>query len=95
MEELIFFGLFGTFAVASGVFATAWLAARRRARTLDRLLTRVTSSDDRLDLMDQRLEDIAARLEQLARGQEFLGKLLSRGAGRSRAGAEPRPLTPH
>jgi len=95
VEEIIFFGVFGGIAVAAGAFATAWLAARRRARTLDRLLTRLTSSDDRLDLVDQRLEDIAARLEQLARGQEFLGKLLSRGTSRSRTPSESHPLTPH
>ena len=94
MGELVFFGLFGGFAVATGVFATAWAVSRRRARMLDRLLSRLTSSDDRLDLVDQRLEEIAERLEQLARGQEFLGKLLARGRSRSPPAPDQESLPP-
>jgi hypothetical protein len=78
MEEFVFFGLFGGFAVAAGGFAALWVAARGRARRLETLVSRLATPDDRFDMVDQRLDDIAARLEQLARGQEFLGKLAAK-----------------
>jgi hypothetical protein len=93
MEELVLFGLFGGFAVAAGAFAALWISARHRARRLDGLLSRLATPEDRFDLLDQRLEDIAARLEQLARGQEFLGKLAAKRLGQAAAAGErPSPV---
>lgn len=95
MDELLVLALFGGLAAATGAFATAWLASRRRARDLDRLLGQLGVFDDRLDGVDQRLEDMAGRLDQLVRGQEFLGKLLSRGRSQSRSAVEPPAASPH
>ena len=92
MGELIFFGLFGGFAVAAGGFAALWVSTRRRARRLDILVSRLAAPEDRFDVLEQRLDDIAARLEQLARGQEFLGKLAARRLGHA---GEHAPSTPH
>ena len=92
MEELVFFGLFGGFAVAAGGFAALWVASRRRARRLEVLVSRLATPEDRFDVLEQRLDDIAARLEQLARGQEFLGKLAAKRLGLA---GERAPSTPH
>ena len=91
MEEFVFFGLFGGFAVAAGGFAALWVSARRRARRLELLVSRLATPEDRFDVLEQRLDDIAARLEQLARGQEFLGKLAAKRLGHG----ERAPSTPH
>jgi len=92
MEEFISFGLFGGFAVAAGGFAALWVSARRRARRLDLLVSRLATPEDRFDVIEQRLDEIAARLEQLARGQEFLGKLAAKRLGHA---GERAPTTPH
>jgi len=92
MEEFVFFGVFGGFAVAAGGFAALWVSARRRARRLELLVSRLATPEDRFDVLEQRLDDIAARLEQLARGQEFLGKLAAKRLGHA---AERAPSTPH
>ena len=94
MEAFIFFGLFGGFAVAAGGFAGLWVSARRRARRLEGLVSRLATPDDRFDLIDQRLEDIAARMEQLARGQEFLGKLAAKRLGYAAGTAERQSPAP-
>lgn len=91
MEELVFFGLFGGLAVAAGGFAGLWVSARNRARRLDILVSRLATPEDRFDMVDQRLDEIATRLEQLARGQEFLGKL----AAKRLAPSDRAPTTPH
>lgn len=95
MEELVFFGLFGGFAVAAGGFAALWVATRRRARRLEILVSRLATPEDRFDVLEQRLDDIAARLEQLARGQEFLGKLAAKRLGALGSAGERAPSTPH
>ena len=88
MDGLVFFGLLCGFAVAAGGFAALWASERRRARHLERLLSSLATPEDRFDLVDQRLEDVATRLEQLARGQEFLGKLAAKRLAQSSAAAE-------
>lgn len=94
MEEFVFFGLFGGLAIAAGGFAGLWVSARRRARRLEALVSRLATPEDRFDLVDQRLEDIAARLEQLARGQEFLGKLAAKRLGHAASAGERAPSAP-
>ena len=92
MEELVFFGVFGGIAAAASGFAALWVAARRRARRLEHLVSRLSVPDDRFDVLEQRLDGIAARLEQLARGQEFLGKLAAKRLGLT---GQRAPSTPH
>jgi len=88
---LFFFGisLTANVALAVGAFRTA-----RRARRLEnRLVANAPADDRRLEGLEQAVETLDARLEQLARGQEFLSKLVS---DRRRAlTAREREVTPH
>ncbi len=69
MNERIFLFLFGA-AVASAVFVAAgW---RRERRRLARLEDRLLEGD-----LEERVNELAGRVSQLARGQDFLQQFLS------------------
>lgn len=75
-EELFFFTLFGAAAASALLFGAAWLRTRNRLTRLeDRLLDpgRVRDDPD----LEGRVNELALRVAQLARGQEFLQQLLS------------------
>lgn len=76
MDEFFFFSLFGAAIVAAIGFGLAWYRTRRR---LDRLESRFLQSAVALDLeeVEDRLNDMTHRLEQMARGQEFLHQVVT------------------
>jgi hypothetical protein len=88
---LFFFGISLTVnvALAVGVFR----AARRTRRLENRLLAAAPADDPRLEQLEQTIETLDVRLEQLARGQEFLSKLVSE--KRRALAAREREVTPH
>jgi hypothetical protein len=57
------------------------------------LLRETPKHDGRVELLEQNVETLDTRLEQLARGQEFLSKLLSE--KRHLPSARGREVTPH
>jgi hypothetical protein len=76
VDEFVFFSLFGGAMVAAVAFGLAWYRTRRR---LDRLEHRFLQSAVALDLeeVEDRLNDMTRRLEQMARGQEFLHQVVT------------------
>jgi len=87
MEELFFFGTFGAAVACALLFSAAWARARRRLRRLeDRLLDGSARGPDDLE---ERVNELALRVAQLARGQEFLQQLLS---GQRRLPQSGRPV---
>jgi hypothetical protein len=90
---LLFF--FGVSMTANVAFAIATFRAARRAQRLEnRLLgARGPAEDDRVERLEQTVESVDAKVGQLARGQEFLSKLLSE--RRRIPGAREHGVTPH
>jgi hypothetical protein len=88
---LFFFGISLTANVALAIGAAR--SARRGRWLEDRLLRETPKHDGRVELLEQNVETLDARLEQLARGQEFLSKLLSE--KRHLPSARGREVTPH
>ncbi len=72
---LFFFGISLTANVALAIGAAR--SARRGRWLEDRLLRETPKHDGRVELLEQNVETLDTRLEQLARGQEFLSKLVS------------------
>jgi hypothetical protein len=91
MEELVFFGLFGGFAVATGGFAALWVATRRRARRLEVLVSRLATPEDQPDSRSSSASTTSRRASS-----SFAWARSSRQAGREAAGARRRtaPSTP-
>lgn len=76
MEEVFFFTIFGAAIASALLFAAAYLRARQRlARLEDRLLSSGSLRED--PELDARVSELADRVAQLARGQEFLQQLFS------------------
>jgi hypothetical protein len=76
VDAFLFFTLFGGAIAAAVGFGLAWYRTRRR---LDRLESRFLQSAVALDLeeVEERLNDMTRRLEQMARGQEFLHQVVT------------------
>jgi hypothetical protein len=75
MEELFFFGTFGAAITCAILFGMAWGRAKRHlGRLEDRLLDASARGPGDLE---ERVNELASRVEQLARGQLFLQQLLS------------------
>ena len=89
---MIFFTLFGAAAAAALLFGGAWLRARRRLTYLENRLLDPARVRDDADL-EGRMNDLALRVAQLARGQEFLQQLLS-GKRRLPPSGRPHEVTP-
>ena len=76
MDEVVFVALFGAAVASALLFAAAWVRARERLNRLeDRLLGAAGSREE--GELEARVNDLAVRVAQLARGQEFLQSLLS------------------
>ncbi len=88
---LFFFGISVTVNLALAV--GAFRSARRARRLENRLLANAPADDQRMDGLERAVETLDARLEQLARGQEFLSKLVSE--KRRALSARERDVTPH
>jgi hypothetical protein len=76
VDEFIFFAVFGGAIVTAVGFGLAWARTRQR---LDRLESRFLQSAVALDFeeVEERLNQMTARMEQMARGQEFLHQLVT------------------
>ena len=74
MEEVFFFTLFGAAIASALLFAAAYVRARQRVSRLEDRLLAAGSVDPELE---GKVNDLAARVAQLARGPEFLQQLLS------------------
>lgn len=91
---LFFFGISVTtsLALAIGAFRSA-----RRVRRLENHMfgaaTGTPSDDARVERLEQAVDTIDARLDQLVRGQEFLSKLVSE--RRHAIAPREREVTPH
>jgi hypothetical protein len=96
MDELVFFSLFGG-AVATAIgFAVAWLNARRRADRLEAQLAARTSPRGDDSQIEARVNELATQLDELARSQDFLHRLITKKLDRLPAPVErPREVTPH
>ena len=88
---LFFFGVSLTTNIALAI--SAGRSARRGRRLEDRLLREGPKDDGRLELLEQTMETLDTRLQQLARGQEFLSKLVSE--RRHLPAARGREVTPN
>lgn len=74
MEEVFFFTLFGAAIASALLFAAAYVRARQRVSRLEDRLLAAGSVDPELE---GKVNELAVRVAQLARGQEFLQQLLS------------------
>jgi hypothetical protein len=88
---LFFFGISLTANLALAI--GAWRAGRRARRLEDRVFASAPGGDARIERLEQSMEALDARLDHLARGQEFLSKLVSE--RRHVLGARGREVTPH
>ena len=88
---LFFFGISLTANIAFAIGAGR--SARRGRRLEERLLREGPNHDGRLELLEQTMETLDTRLQQLARGQEFLSKLVSE--RRHLPAARGHEVTPH
>jgi TolA-binding protein len=88
---LFFFGISLTANIALAI--GAWRSARRVHRFENRLLGAASKDDGRVDRLEQTVDSLDGRLEQLARGQEFLSKLVSE--RRHLPAGRERGVTPH
>ncbi len=94
-----------TLASAIG-FAVAWFNANRRARRLESqllgagLAAKADATPDRTERMEEAVDALAAQVENLASGQEFLSRLLAERLDKLAARPVPAPqprelVTPH
>jgi hypothetical protein len=95
MEEFWFFTTFGGAVAAAIGFGLAWASARNRANRLeDQLEGRSSRADE--GRLEARVSELAAQVEELARSQDFLHRLITRKLERLPAPVErPREITPH
>ena len=84
-EILVFVGLVSPFIAATAGFAAAWWTSRGHVRRLERILTELTSSDERVEAMEQELATLHEQLERMREDQEFLTRRLA-----ERVAAPPR-----
>lgn len=94
-EFAVLLFLFGISVTANVAFLIgAFRSARRLRRLESHLFPPGTPSDDaRVERLEQAVDTIDARLDQLARGQEFLSKLVSE--RRHAIAPREREVTPH
>lgn len=74
MDEVLFFTVFGAAVASALLLAAAYLRARRRLSRLEDRLLSAGAVDPELE---GKVNELAIRVAQLARGQEFLQQLLS------------------
>lgn len=74
VDEVVYYAMFGAAVACACVFGAGWRRDRRRlAKLEDRLLNGSAASGD----LEDRVNELAQRVTQLARGQEFLQQFLS------------------
>jgi hypothetical protein len=96
MEEFWFFTTFGGAIATALGFALAWASARSRANRLEDQLTGRLGRSEAERQLEARLNELAAQVEELARSQDFLHRLISRKLERLPVPVErPREITPH
>ncbi|HEY6223993.1 MAG TPA: hypothetical protein VIW26_09420 [Gemmatimonadales bacterium] len=79
-DEAVFFTIFGAALAGAVLFGAAWWRARARLNQLeDRLAASLAAPDSRDTTTDvhERIAELAQRVAQLGRGQEFMQQLLS------------------
>ena len=79
-DEAVFFTVFGAAVAGALLFGAAWWRARTRLHQLeDRLAATLGPRDNTRDTSDahERIAELAQRVAQLGRGQEFIQQLLS------------------
>jgi hypothetical protein len=95
MDEFVFFSLFGGLIAMTLGFGFAWLSARNRAARLEGELSQRRTAPAR-DTLETRLNELTTQVEELARSQDFLHRLITRKLERLPVPAErPREITPH
>lgn len=69
----------------------------RRVKALERMLRRdAAPPDDRIELLEQRWEQLAQQVDQIAGGQDFLNRVVAQRIERAPASPPPvREITPH
>lgn len=75
-DEQAFFTLLGAAVAGALLFGVAWWRARSRLNQIEDRLIAALGSRDGNDVSD-RVNDLAQRVAQLGRGQEFVQQLLS------------------
>lgn len=78
-DEAVFFTVFGAAVAGAVLFGAAWWRARSRLNQLEDQLAAALGpreARDRSDVHD-RINELAQRVAQLGRGQEFVQQLLS------------------
>jgi len=75
-DEQTFFTLFGAALAGAVLFGVAWWRARSRLNQIEDRLIAALGSRDGSDVSD-RVNELAQRVAQLGRGQEFVQQLLS------------------
>ena len=78
-------------------FGVAWYQNRQRVRELEaRLRGTDDTSESRIEAVERSVEALADQMEQLASGQEFLNRLLTKQLERMpSAPPPPSAITPH
>lgn len=78
-DEAVFFTAFGAALAGALLFGAAWWRARTRLNQLEDRLAATLTSNDSGDTKDvhERISELAQRVAQLGRGQEFVQQLLS------------------
>ena len=75
---------------------SAWYHARRRARELEmRLRGGEYTSDERVEALERQMAALTEQLDQVASGQEFLARLVTRRVEQLPDVPPPRVTTPH
>ena len=78
MDDIfVFVGLVSPFIAATAGFAAAWWTSRGHVRRLERILTQLTSSDERVEALEQDLTALHDQLERMREDQEFLTRRLA------------------
>jgi hypothetical protein len=74
----------------------AWFRASQRLRRLEKRELEIQEPEDRSVQLERALESLAAQVDQLASGQEFLNRVIAERRDASRGLLEPpREITPH
>lgn len=78
-DEAVFFTAFGAALAGALLFGAAWWRARNRLNQLEDKLAASLGASDGGDTRDvhERISELAQRVAQLGRGQEFVQQLLS------------------
>lgn len=92
---LLFF--FGISITGNLALAAAWFRSSRRSRRLEQHILAAREPDDRkADRLEEVVESLAAQVDQLASGQEFLNRVVAeRDRPARRLGAPDVEITPH